>query len=115
MIDDRTWHEASALELRCLLWGRRSDPDLSGFVERSLGALIEHDRRRKQALLPTLEALVASGGRKAKTARALHLNRQALYQRLARIEQILGVDLADAERLLSLSVAVCARQYLDGA
>ena len=115
VLEDRPWHDGGSLDLRCLLWGLRSDADLVAFVERSLGGLLEHDRQRKQPLLPTLEALLASGGRKAEAARALHLNRQALYQRLARIEQRLGVDLGDPECLLGLHVAVCARQYLDGA
>jgi purine catabolism regulator len=81
-------------------------------VERTLGALLEHDARRKLRLVPTLEALLRNGGRKAETARALHLNRQALYHRLTRIEQLLGMDLGDATQLLTLHVALEARRQL---
>jgi purine catabolism regulator len=63
--------------------------------------------------LPTLEALLANGGAKAETARTLHLNRQALYHRLTRIEQLLGADLSDADQLLTLHVALYARQYVE--
>jgi purine catabolism regulator len=106
------WHDVTALELPRLLWRARHDEELTGFVERTLGALLEHDARRKLRLVPTLEALLRNGGRKAETARALHLNRQALYHRLTRIEQLLGMDLGDATQLLTLHVALEARRQL---
>ncbi|MEA2291624.1 MAG: PucR family transcriptional regulator, purine catabolism regulatory protein [Solirubrobacteraceae bacterium] len=106
------WHDVTALELPRLLWRARHDEELTGFVERTLGALLDHDARRKLRLVPTLEALLRNGGRKAETARALHLNRQALYHRLTRIEQLLGVDLGDATQLLALHVALEARRQL---
>lgn len=111
----RPWHDVAALELRRLLWAGRDDAEQAALVERVLGPLVAHDRTRKLVLMPTLEALLANGGRKAETARALHLNRQALYHRLTRIEQLLGVDLGDPEQLLTLHVAVLAREYGDGA
>jgi purine catabolism regulator len=109
----RPWHDVAALELRRLLWAGRDDAGLAAFSRRVLGPLVAHDRQRKLVLLPTLEALLANGGRKAETARALHLNRQALYHRLTRIEELLGVDLGDAEQLLTLHVALLARQYVE--
>jgi purine catabolism regulator len=106
------WHDARALELQRLLWHWREDRELAALVTRRLGPLIEHDRRRRHALLPTLEALCANGGRKAETARALHLNRQALYHRIERIERLLAVDLSDPTELLTLHLAVEARRYV---
>ncbi|HMJ04057.1 MAG TPA: PucR family transcriptional regulator [Conexibacter sp.] len=105
------WHDVDALELSRLLWRWREDPELAALVERTLGPLIAHDRRRAHRLLPTLEALCAHGGRKAETARALHLNRQALYRRIERIERLLAVDLDDPRALLRLHVALEARRY----
>ena len=113
VLPSRPWYDSSALELRSLLWTWRHDGDLEAFVDRVLGPITEHDRQRKVVLTPTLEALVAHGGHKADAARALHLNRQALYQRLTRIEEVLGVDLGDAEVLLTLHVALHARQYMN--
>ena len=46
--------------------------------------------RSQPPLLPTLETYLAHAGRKAETARELHLNRQTLYNRLARIGELLG-------------------------
>jgi purine catabolism regulator len=108
------WHDARALELQRLLWRWRADPELAALVERRLGPLIAHDRSRRHALLPTLEALCAHGGHKAQTARALHLNRQALYNRLERIERLLAVDLDAPGELLTLHLALEARRFLPG-
>jgi PucR family transcriptional regulator, purine catabolism regulatory protein len=106
------WHDVHALELERLLWRWRNDEELGAFVERTLGRLLEHDRRRKLHLLPTLEALLANGGRKAETARALHLNRQALYGRLTRIQELLDLDLEQADQRLILHMALCARRHV---
>ncbi|ADB51901.1 PucR family transcriptional regulator [Conexibacter woesei] len=107
------WYDARTLELQRLLWRWREDRELAALVQRRLGPLVAHDRRRRHQLLPTLEALCAHGGHKAETARALHLNRQALYHRLDRIEQLLGADLSDAQELLTLHLAVEARRYVE--
>jgi purine catabolism regulator len=108
----RPWHDATTMQLDRLLWHWRDQEELAAFVDQMLGPLIAHDGRRKHQLLPTLEALCAHGGRKAETARTLHLNRQALYDRIARLQQVLAVDVADAHVLLSLHLALQARRHL---
>jgi PucR family transcriptional regulator, purine catabolism regulatory protein len=108
----RAWHDAPSMGLDRLLWRRREDPDLAAYVEATLGPVVAHDARRKHRLLPTLEALCANGGRKAETARALHLNRQALYDRLKRLEDVLGRDLSDPRVLLDLQLAIEARRQI---
>lgn len=112
-LPDRPWHDSHQLELQRLLWHSRDDKYLQDFVNRCLGPLVEHDSERKHSLLPTLEALCAHGGHKAETARALHLNRQALYNRLTRIENLLGADLSNADEMLTLHLACRARGVLD--
>jgi purine catabolism regulator len=94
-----------------LLWALREDDRLQGFVDRRLAPLVEHDRQRKNVLLPTLERLCEHGWHKADTARALHLQRQALYHRAERIERLLDADLSDPETRLGLELAVRARRY----
>ena len=68
-------------------------------------------RARTRALLETLEAYLAAGGRKAQAARALHLERQSLYLRLHRIEELLGVSLDDEDAVLGLHLAVRALAF----
>jgi PucR family transcriptional regulator, purine catabolism regulatory protein len=106
------WYDVDQHSLHRLLWTMRSSDSLRGFVARNLEPLLEQDARRKLRLLPTLEAFCAHGGRKADTARALHLHRQALYKRLGRIESVLKVDLSEPGRLATLTVAVEGLRYL---
>ncbi|MFF3494351.1 PucR family transcriptional regulator [Streptomyces sp. NPDC002795] len=110
-LDDRPWFDARRLDIDLLLWRLRDHPDLAAFVERAIGPLQEHDRRAKPPLLPTLQTYLAHAGRKAETARELHLNRQTLYNRLARIGELLGTDLDDPQTVLALSLALRARRH----
>ena len=55
-----------------------------------------------------LAAFLATGGNKAAAARNSHLARPTFYERLHRIEAILGTDLSSAESRTSLHVALLA-------
>ncbi|MFF8999401.1 PucR family transcriptional regulator [Streptomyces achromogenes] len=110
-LTDRPWYDARRLDIDLLLWRLRDHPDLAAFVDRAIGPLREHDRRSRPPLLPTLETYLAHAGRKAETARELHLNRQTLYNRLARIGELLGTDLDDPQTVLALSLALRARRH----
>ncbi|MET9689331.1 PucR family transcriptional regulator [Streptomyces sp. NPDC006514] len=107
----RPWYDARRLDIDLLLWRLREHPDLAAFVDRAIGPLRTHDTTSRPPLLPTLETYLAHAGRKAETARELHLNRQTLYNRLARISELLGTDLDDPETVLSLSLALRARRH----
>ncbi|MGW5849485.1 PucR family transcriptional regulator [Streptomyces sp. NPDC055254] len=107
----RPWYDARRLDIDLLLWRLREHPDLAAFVDRAIGPLRAHDVTSRPPLLPTLETYLAHAGRKAETARELHLNRQTLYNRLARISELLGTDLDDPETVLSLSLALRARRH----
>ncbi|MFE2045377.1 PucR family transcriptional regulator [Streptomyces sp. NPDC059477] len=109
---DRPWYDARRLDIDLLLWRLRDHPDLAAFVERAIGPIRDHDRRSKPPLLPTLETYLAHAGRKAETARELHLNRQTLYNRLARIGELLGTDLDDPQTVLTLGLALRARRHV---
>ncbi|MGW1161048.1 PucR family transcriptional regulator [Streptomyces sp. NPDC002519] len=111
-LPERPWHDARRLDIDLLLWRLRDHPDLAAFVERAIGPLRDHDRRSRPPLLPTLETYLAHAGRKAETARELHLNRQTLYNRLARIGELLGTDLDDPQTVLALSLALQARRHV---
>ncbi|MBC9715260.1 PucR family transcriptional regulator [Streptomyces sp. TRM66268-LWL] len=112
-LSDRPWYDARRLDTELLLWRLREHPDLAAFVERAIGPLQEHDARSKAPLLPTLETYLTHAGRKAETARELHLNRQTLYNRLARIAELLGTDLDDPQTVLALSLALRARRLVN--
>jgi PucR family transcriptional regulator, purine catabolism regulatory protein len=94
------------LRLRGLLHLLRDDPRLQTFVERELGALLAHEP--DTGLVDVLAAYLAAGGNKAEAAKASHLARPTFYERLRRIERILGTDLSSAESRTSLHVAMLA-------
>ncbi len=94
------------LRLRGLLHLLRDDPRLQTFVERELGALLASEQ--DISLLDVLAAYLAAGGNKAEAAKNSHLARPTFYERLHRIERILGTDLSAAESRTSLHVALLA-------
>ena len=105
------WHDVTTPDLHRLFWSLRDHEGLRRFAQRRLGPVLEHDRRRKAKLLPTLETYLAHGGRKAETARALHLERQSLYHRLGRIQELLGEDLDNEDTRLGLHLALRTLHY----
>ncbi|MCB5909908.1 PucR family transcriptional regulator [Streptomyces pinistramenti] len=110
------WFDARRLDIELLLWRMREHGEegvLADFVDRAIGPLLRHDRSARQPLLPTLEAYLASAGRKAETARDLNVNRQTLYDRLARIAQLLDTDLEDPQTVLGLRLALRARRHAE--
>jgi purine catabolism regulator len=107
------WHDVSVPSVRRLLWTLRDEPALADFVERRLAPLRAYDAGHRGELLKTLEAFCAHGGSKTETARALHLERQSLYKRLTRIEELIEARLTDEETLLGLHLALRARDVLE--
>ena len=112
-MEERPWHDATEADMERLIWQLRDSEALRCFVQRQLGPLFEHDRGRKGKLMPTLEALCRQGGNKAETARELYLARQALYNRLRRISEILGFDVTEPEHFQAANLAVIAARHID--
>ena len=77
--------------------------------------MLQHDARRRGALLPTLEAYLDAAGNKRSAAAALGIQRQTLYARLARLDELLGADLSEPRTRTSLHVAVLAWRLRTGA
>jgi purine catabolism regulator len=95
------------LGIRRLLFPLRDSPELSSFYQEFLGALETYDTRHGTELIRTLEGFFAHHGNHVRAAEALHLHRNTLLYRLARIQSIAGLDLDDAE--VRLAVQVCLR------
>ena len=96
----RPWHDAAQPDFGRLIWTLKDQAEVRAFVEARLRPVVEYDRLRKSRLLETLEVFCRTGANKSATARALHLERQSLYHRLQRIEQVMGVRLDDDDLLL---------------
>ena len=100
------FYRLADLRLRGLVHLLRDDPRVQTFVERELGPLLAAEP--DTSLLGVLAAYLAAGGNKAEAARRAHLARPTFYERLRRIERILGTDLDAAESRTSLHVALLA-------
>ena len=74
---------------------------MRGAVDR----LIDYDRKRRTALLDTLERYLAERRSVIESARALFIHPNTLRQRLGRIEELTGLRL-DEDDLLSLELAI---------
>lgn len=99
----RRYYRFADVRLRGLLALLQSDPRVRTFAEAELGPLLEeHD----DGALDLLELFLRHGGNKSSLARAGHLSRPALYARLSRLQEKLGVSLDDAESRASLHVAL---------
>ena len=83
------------------------DEALEAFVTDQLGPLLAHDARTGAGLVMTLDAYLAAGMSKTRTADALGIRRQTLYGRLERIGTLLGdLDLDNRERRTALDLAL---------
>lgn len=84
-------------------------PSLQRYVDDVLGPLIEHDRvtgpGHSGDLVRVLGAYLAHPTNRSLAATEARLSRSVFYQRLALIEQLLRVDLADGTTITTLTVA----------
>jgi purine catabolism regulator len=97
-----------ALELELL---RRADATgLDELAMRTIGPVIAWDQSHGSQLVHTLEVFLRNGCSPTRTAGALHLGRQSLYQRIERIESLLGHSVTGPDLLPALLVAVCAQR-----
>jgi purine catabolism regulator len=76
------------------------------FVESELEGILRAEAQGIGGHLDLLAQYLESGGNKAALARSGYLSRPTLYARLARLEELLAVDLDDAESRTSLHVAL---------
>lgn len=102
----KPFYRATDVRLRGLLALLRNDPRVQQFVESELESLLQAEARGSAGHLDLLGQYLESGGNKAALARSGYLSRPTLYARLARLEELLAVDLDDAESRTSLHVAL---------
>jgi purine catabolism regulator len=103
-------HRLEDVHLRGLLAMLADDDRLGLFVSRELDPLREHDERTGGGLLDAVRALVSHPTSKSDAAASLRISRPVFYDRLARAERLLGVDLDDPDIRVSLHVALVAEE-----
>lgn len=82
------------------------------FVDDVLGGLLSYGESRSTPLMPTLEALAEARWVRTAAARRLQIHVNSLAYRIARIEEISGLQLGDPETRVAISIALQARRML---
>ncbi|WP_181272665.1 PucR family transcriptional regulator [Brevibacterium oceani] len=107
-VRERSFYRSSDVRLRGLLSLFADDSRLRAFAEGELGPLLGsvHEGADAEDLLGFLELYLAHGGNISAMARAGYLSRPALYARMTKLQNRLGVSLDDAESRTALHVAL---------
>jgi purine catabolism regulator len=103
-------HRVERRPLLRLVNALASDPRMQEHSEHMLRPLVEYDIANGGDLLEVLRAYAAHPGNRTRAAAASHLSRSVFYQRIALIEDLLGMDLDDGETLSALHAALLARR-----
>jgi purine catabolism regulator len=109
---ERTFFRPPDLRLRGLVYALREEPVVQDYVERELGQLLAYDAAHGTRLYEFLTTFCRHGANKTAAAEELFISRAALYDRIAKVERVLGVNLADPEVILALHFAVLARETM---
>jgi len=106
----RTGGAASMRDLGFLGLVLGDSGDVPGFVERTLGPLIDYDTRRGTDLVHTVEEYFRRGQSLSRTREALHVHVNTVTQRLDRVAQLLGADWHEPENALEIQLALRLRR-----
>ncbi len=90
-----------------------SDPDVSAYVRRVLGPVLDYDERRGTDLVGTLAAYFAAGSSPRHAAADLHVHVNTVSQRLERISALLGDAWQRPEQALEVQLALRLRRLID--
>ena len=89
-----------------------SDAQLQELEDAVVGRLSDADRRGHSDLLRTLETYLACGGSVVDAATKLYVHRNTLRKRVARIEEVLAIELGTVGGQVEAYLAVRARDVL---
>ena len=87
--------------------------DVRSFVSESIGAIAEHDRENGTPYLETLSAFLDEGCRGQACADRLGLHVTTLRYRLARMQELFGIDVETPERRFSVELAIRLHGVID--
>jgi len=95
-----------------LLLAPGSIDEMRAFADEVLGPLDRCEPSRRQVLLETLEQFFRCNRRVRDAAETLYVHVNTVRHRLARISELTGLDLDDAEDCLNVEMALRIRTYL---
>lgn len=107
---------ASARELGVfgLLLSESDRHQLDAFVQETVGPIERYDDSRGTSLVETVEQYFAHDGRSAQAASALFIHTNTLYQRLERVDRIVGSSWRRGDGALEMRLALRLRRLEQG-
>lgn len=103
-------YDAAEPDIERLLWYLRTDTAVRRFVEERLAPVRAYDAAHRASLMETLGVYFSTGGSKAEAARLLQVERPTVYDRISRIEQLLGIELTDPTAAFGVNLAILANE-----
>lgn len=89
--------------------------ELARFAREVLAPIERHDARHKAELVPTLRGFLKSGGSAATTAKELFVHTNTVRYRIRRVEELLGISLANEEERLQVTLALMVQDSCEAA
>lgn len=91
-----------------------SREDAGQLVDEAIGPILDYDARHGTLLVETVQEYFAAGGNPRAAARALQVHPNTVYQRLDRVDHVLGCrDWREPPRSLAMQLALQLRRVLD--
>jgi PucR family transcriptional regulator, purine catabolism regulatory protein len=105
---------AGSMAMELHLSRLRDTDGLDRMIAELIGPVVGWDQQHRASLVATLEVHLRHGCSATRTAEALYLGRHAVYQRLERIESLLGCAISDPDMHAGLLLAACAARMRSG-
>lgn len=99
------------LHILRIVSGFKDTDRLYEFIMDYLRPVIEYDQKHGGEMMKTLKVFLACNGSKQETAAKLYIVRQTLYNRLEKLEEMLGSDFMLPEKRLAIEFAIAAYEY----
>ncbi|MDQ3539478.1 MAG: GAF domain-containing protein, partial [Chloroflexota bacterium] len=97
-----------------LMLSEAGENHVQDFVVRTLGDVERYDAAHGTSLMETLHSYFVDEGNVAASAKRLFVHPNTMYQRLERLDRLLGEDWRTEERALDLRLALRFRRLLGG-
>ncbi|MFE0047363.1 helix-turn-helix domain-containing protein [Streptomyces albireticuli] len=80
--------------------------DIPGYIDQTIGPVVDYDTHRFTDLIPTLRVYLEAGRSPTRAAETLRVHPNTVSRRLERITQLLGEEWQNPERVLDIQLAL---------
>lgn len=105
--------EDSELGIYRAVFSQSGRDDLAAFVKQCVGRLLDHDLEHGRQLAATLSTYLELSQHHARTCTALHIHANTLYNRLERMDALIGPGWKDPARSLDIQLALRLNRLME--